>query len=71
MRFRITIDVFRHVAPEPERQTEREPEPEPPRVDGKGAFLLERSHQDAPDDMRSGITEHWYRIGFRPNEERE
>lgn len=63
--FTVTLDVERAQKTPPTPKPER-----PPQIDGKGAFLLERSHQDEPDEMRSGIAEHWYRIGFRPNEER-
>jgi len=66
LRLAITLDVVRPRKPEPQPEA---PE-QPPMVDHKGSFVLERSGQGEPDEMRSGVTEHWYRAGFRPNEER-
>ena len=38
-----------------------------PQVDVKGSRLIERSHQDEPNEMRTGATEPTYRAGSRPN----
>ncbi len=58
----VQIKVERH-------HDDPQPEPQPPAVDTKGSSILERSQQPEPDDMRLGVTEHWYRAGFRPNQE--
>jgi hypothetical protein len=64
MRFRLalTLDIQRAHYYTPPSAPESAPE-----IDSKGAFILDRSHQDEANDARSGLTEHWYRTGFQPN----
>lgn len=50
MRFRLTLTL--HIGRDHDERPETEHAPE---VDFKGAAILERSHQDEPNDLRTGF----------------
>lgn len=64
IRLALTLDVHRDRRAEDEPEATQEQPERPPMVDGKGAFVIERSHQDEPNEMRAEC-----RLGFQPNEE--
>ena len=63
MRLRFTIDITRSP------KADVEEDEYAPQVDVKGSHVIERSHQDEGNELRTGATEPLYRAGFQPNEE--
>ena len=68
MRLRITVDFTR--AAKVQTPLRSASATAAPQVTVKGAHILERSHQDEGDGMRGDHIDRWYRMGFRPNDER-
>jgi len=68
MKVRMTLTFEAH-RDRRRQDAAQEQEAAPPMVDVKGSASVERSRQGEPNDLRAGLAEHWYRIGFQPNEE--
>lgn len=55
VRLALTLDIHRDPKPTLEAPEERDGDPRPPMVDGKGSFIIERAHQDEPNEFRTGF----------------
>lgn len=55
MKIRLALTIEAHRDPKPATDNNDRGEEHPPMVDGKGAFLIERAHQDEPNEFRVGF----------------